>query len=291
LIRLLVTGRFGNQLIQYVAARAQAKRLGVGLEIDLQFCERSPAGDSFSFWLDTLPIHARVIGYPASGMRSANGLLQRGYRNIVRPIFWNRYVQPLWEQDSRFFAIEPWTIISGYFQSLFYLMPRDEEILEELSFSSLATAEIGDYARAISRETSVSVHVRRGDALTNHGDRLPYWQDDHVCYFENAMRLMRSKVARPTFFIFSDDIEWCRQAPIFRTDCEFVRPNQFGENPAIDLLIMSNCRHHIVTNSTYSWWAAWITIDDDKICILPNKWTPSDTTAKLGLVHPNWITL
>ena len=151
MIRLLIAGRFGNQLFQYAAARAQAKRLGVGLEIDLQFCARSPVGDSFAFWLDTLPIQARVISYPTSGIGSADGLLQKSYRRIVRPILWKRYEQPLWEQDSRFFAIEPWTIVSGYFQSLFYLMPRDKEILAELSFWSLATPKIKDFAGSLAR--------------------------------------------------------------------------------------------------------------------------------------------
>jgi hypothetical protein len=291
LIRLVIGGRFGNQLFQYAAVRAQAKRIGVGLEIDLQFCSRRPAGDSFSFWLDTLPIKARVIDYPASGPRSANSLLQRSYRKLAAPLFWRRYVQPLWEQDRGFFAIRPWTIVSGYFQSLFYLLPRDDEILSELSLWNVATPEIEANARAMARERSVSVHVRRGDALVNHGDRLPDWQPGHAAYFEHAMQLMRKKLDRPTFFVFSDDIEWCKQAAIFGGDCEFVSANGFGDNPAIDLLLMSNCRHHIVTNSSYSWWAAWMTLDDDKICILPGQWTPKDATAELGLVYRNWITL
>lgn len=291
MIRLVIGGRFGNQLFQYAAVRAQAKRLGVDLEIDLQFCSRSPTGDSFSFWLDTLPIKARVIDYPASGPGSANSVLQRSYRKLVRPLFWQRYVQPMWQQDRRFFAIRPWTVISGYFQSLFYLLPRDDEILAELSLWNVATPEIEANAQAIAREMSVSVHVRRGDALVNHGDRLPDWQPGHAAYFENAMQLMRSKLDHPTFFVFSDDIEWCQQAPMFGKDCEFVAANAFGDNPAIDLLLMSNCRHHIVTNSSYSWWAAWMTLDDDKICILPGQWTPKDATAELGLVYRNWITL
>jgi hypothetical protein len=291
LIRLVIAGRFGNQLFQYAAVRAQAKRLGVGLEIDLQFCNRSPARDSFSFWLDSLPIKARIIDYPASGPRSADGVLQKGYRKLIRPLFWQRYVQPMWQNDSAFFAVRPWTVVSGYFQSLFYLLPRDDEILDELSLWSVATPQIKACARALGLQTSVSVHVRRGDALVNHADRLPDWQPGHVAYFENAMRLMRQKLTRPTFFIFSDDIEWCKQAPMFRTDCEFVATNWFGDNPAMDLLLMSNCRHHIVTNSSYSWWAAWLALDDDKVCILPVQWTPKDATAELGLVYRNWITL
>jgi hypothetical protein len=291
LIRLVIAGRFGNQLFQYAAVRAQAKRLGVGLEIDLQFCSRSPDGASFSFWLDTLPIKARIIDYPVSGPAAAESALQRGYRKLIRRLFWQRYVQPTWTEDGAFFAIRPWTVVSGYFQSLFYLLPRDDEILAELSLWAVATPQIEANARALARETSVSVHVRRRDALVDHAARLPNWQPGHVAYFDNAMQLMRRKVAHPTFFIFSDDIEWCKQAAIFRKDCEFVAANGFGDNPAIDLLLMSNCRHHIVTNSSYSWWAAWSTLDDDKICILPTKWTPKDATADLGLVHRNWITL
>ena len=293
LIRLLVTGRFGNQLMQYAAVRAQAKRLGVDLEIDTLFCSHGGVGGSFSFWLDSLPIKARVIGYPASGPWSAHGLAQRGYRKIVRPLFWRRYEQPVWRNDSRFFAIQPRTIVSGYFQSLFYLLPRDDEVLAELSLWNVATPQIKQRAQAIASETTVSVHVRRGDAVSrqDEGDALPVWQSSHLAYFEAAMDLVRGKIANPTFLIFSDDIDWCKTAGLFGKDCEFIETNRYGDNPAVDLLLMSSCRHHIMTNSTYSWWAAWAALDDDKICILPKNWTAKHTTAELDLVYRNWMTL
>lgn len=279
--------------MQYAAVRAQAKRLGVDLEIDTLFCSRGGAGDSFSFWLDTLPIKARIISYPASGPWSAHGPVQRSHRKFIWPLLWSRYAQPIWENDSRFFAIRPRTIVSGYFQSLFYLLPRDDEILAELSLWNVATPEIKERAQAIARQTAVSVHVRRGDAVwrQDESDTLPVWQSSHIAYFEAAMDLIRGKIAKPTFLIFSDDIDWCKQAGIFGKDCEFIETDRFGGNPAIDLLLMSNCRHHIMTNSTYSWWAAWASLGDDKICILPKQWTPKHTTAELDLVYRNWITL
>lgn len=293
MLRLIIGGRFGNQLIQYAAVRAQAKRLGVELEIDLQFCNPHDDGDSFSFWLDTLPIKARILGYPASGPRSAHGVFQRGYRKLIRPLSWKHYTQPLWQDDDRFFSIQPWTVVSGYFQSLFYLQPRDEEILAELSPWQLATAEIEDYVQSIASRTCVSVHVRRGDAVSLQGvsDILPVWQASHLAYYDNAMDLMRRKLGHPTFLVFSDDIEWCKQSGIFRRDSEFVETDRFGDNPAIDLLLMSSCSHHIIANSTYSWWAAWAALNNEKICVLPEKWTPKDKTAALGLVYRNWITL
>jgi Glycosyl transferase family 11 len=292
LLRLIPAGRLGNQLFQYAAVRAQAKRLGVGMEIELAFWDKNPPSESFLFWLDTLPIKAKVIRYPAFGPLSSNSVLQRAYRRLVRP-FWNYYAEPEWQKDEQFFAIQSWTKVSGFFQSLFYLLPRDEEILSELSLWHVASPDAAAFARSIGRQTSISVHVRRGDYVWGTDDygTVPVWQSSHRAYFEAAMDLMRKRVAQPTFLIFSDDIQWCKQSGLFKKDCEFIQPDQFGNNPAIDLLFMSSCKHHIVTNSTYSWWAAWAALADEKICILPNKWTSKHTTRELGLVYENWITL
>jgi Glycosyl transferase family 11 len=293
LLRLVPGGRLGNQLFQYAAVRAQAKRLGVGMEIELTFWDKNPPSESFTFWLDTLPIHARIIRYPAFGPLSSNSVVQRAYRRFVRPAFWKQYAEPLWQKDNRFFAIQSWTIVSGLFQSLFYLLPRDEEILSELSLWHAASSDAAEFAKLIGRQTSISVHVRRGDAIWRKDETgtLPVWQCHHVAYFEAAIDLMRKKVSHPIFLIFSDDIKWCKQSGLFKKDCEFIEPDQFGNNPAIDLLFMSSCKHHIITNSTYSWWAAWAALEDEKICILPNKWTSKHTTRELGLVYENWIAL
>ena len=292
MLRLVPEGRLGNQLFQYAAVRAQAKRLGVGVEIELAFWDRNPPSESFSFWLDTLPIKAKIIRYPAFGPLSSDSVFQRAYRRFVRPA-WKQYVEPEWQQDKQFFAIQPRTIVSGFFQSLFYLLPRDDEILSEVSLWHVASSDAAEFAKSIARQTSISVHVRRGDTvwIIDETGAVPVWQASHLAYFEAAMNLMRKKVSQPTFLIFSDDIQWCKQSGLFAKDCEFIEPNRFGNNPAIDLLFMSSCKHHIISNSTYSWWAAWAALEDDKICILPNNWTSKHKTRELGLVYKNWITL
>jgi hypothetical protein len=293
LLRLLAGGRLGNQLFQYAAVRAQAQRLGVGMEIQLTFWEYNPPSGSFSFWLDTLPIQARIIKHSNCGALSLNRIVRRAYRRVVHPMLWNRYAEPLWEKDRKFFAIQPRTIVSGLFQSLFYLLPRDEGILSELSLWHGASPEAAECAKSIQVETNVSVHVRRGDAVWREDKTgtLPVWQSSHLNYFDAAMELMRRKLGHPKFLIFSDDIEWCKRSGIFRADCEFIETDRFGANPTIDLLLMSNCKHHIIANSTYSWWAAWAAPQDGNICILPKRWTPKHTSEELGLVYKNWIAL
>jgi hypothetical protein len=290
-IRLIPGGRLGNQLFQYVAVRAQAKRMGVDLEIDLLYVKPNSGADSFAFWLDTLPIRARIIRYNNSGPLAAHGPALRTYRKLVQPLLWQRYQQPLWVEDENFFRIKPRTIVSGYFQSLYYLLPRDEEIMAEVSLWKAAPPAAAQRARAIADGGFVSVHVRRGDAVWRQGETLPLWQPDYLSYVGAAMDLIRRKIGRCTFLVFSDDIAWCKQEKVFGRDCEFLETNQYGDNPAIDLLLMSVCSHHIVANSSYSWWAAWAAANDDKICVLPKKWTERDTTEALGLVHPDWITL
>lgn len=290
-IRLIAAGRLGNQLIQYVAVRAQAKRAGAELEIDLQYLQ-AELSDSFAFWLETLPIKARVIRYPKKGLGAAHGIPLRAYRKLIQPLLWKRYDQPLWSQDKKFFDVGPGTMVTGYFQSLFYLLPRDEEVMSDVDLRAAASSEALSFADTIERTGFVSIHVRRGDAVWQQGesDTLPAWQPDYLTYVEAAMDLVRRKVERPKFLIFSDDIEWCKTVSIFGRDCEFVEPDRFGRNPAIDMLFMSVCRHHIIANSTFSWWAAWVR-PEDKICILPKQWTARDTTQALGLVCPGWIAL
>ena len=285
-IRLLAAGGLGNQLFQYAAVGAQAKRLGVEMEIDLLFYDPATPRP-YSFWLAHLPIRARLVHYPQSGPLAAHGLARRAWRKLATPIFWRRYRQPAWTEDHRFFQIADGTIVSGYFQSLFYLLPRDEEVLAELSLWHAAPPEACEFARSIASANYVSLHIRRGDAVSHP----EFGHLDSACYAGAAMDLLRNKLGRPRFLVFSDDIEWCKRSGVFSTDCEFIAPNRFGDNPAIDLLLMSLCSHHIVANSTYSWWAAWAQFRPDKICVIPRMWTASRTAESLGLVHPDWFTL
>jgi len=285
-IRLLAAGGLGNQLFQYAAVRAQAKRLAVDMEIDLLFYDPATP-HQYSFWLESLPIRARIARYPRSGPLAAHGLARRAYRKLLTPLFWRRYQQPARAKDPRFFQITDRTIVSGYFQSLFYLVPRDEEILAELSLWHAAPPAATELARSIAGVEYVSLHIRRGDAVSHP----EFGHLDSTCYAGAAMDLVRNKLGRARFLVFSDDIEWCKRSGVFSADCEFMAPNRFGDNPAIDLLLMSLCSHHIVANSTYSWWAAWAQFRPDKICVIPRMWTTSLTAESLGLIHPNWFVL
>jgi hypothetical protein len=123
---------------------------------------------------------------------------------------------------------------------------------------------------------SVAVHVRRGDYLKH-----PAF---HVCdtaYYREAMGSLRAKLYEPRFHIFSDDPDWCRKT-FMDDDTEVVDSGKAGENPLHDLHLMSLASHHIIANSSYSWWAAWLGDKAGQQVIMPERWYADGISAPIG---------
>jgi len=287
MLRLVSNGGLGNQLFEYAAVRAQAKRIGVGVEIDTRFYDQDAPKDSKSFWLQTLPIKARILRYQQSGPFAPNGFAIRMQRKVIMRVRRRYDEKKIFDKDPNFFKIGPNTVIRGFFQSLFYLLPRDEEIIAELDPWHAASPPVLDHTRAVAAGNFVSVHVRRTDYLDYKGFEVTEFPK----YVAAAMELARSRLGQPRFLVFSDDIAWCKEQEMFQRQCDFIETNRFGANPCFDLLLMSSCAHHIIANSTFSWWAAWFSYRQDKLCILPKHWIHGLTAEAIGLIAPGWVVI
>ena len=116
-------------------------------------------------------------------------------------------------------------------------------------------------------DNTVSLHVRRGDYL-----KFPRY---YVCdeqYYKDAIELIKSKVENPLFFVFSDDTPWASQMmERFKLKYKVIDFNK-GIRSYQDMFLMSKCRHHIIANSTFSWWGAWLDPRPDKIVVAPSTW-------------------
>jgi hypothetical protein len=126
--------------------------------------------------------------------------------------------------------------------------------------------ETSEIARKIEGENSVSIHVRRGDFL-----QYPNFAVCTPDYYDQAVTRARDELSSPTFWIFSDDIPWCR-AHFPGTEFRFVDLPESQRNPLNDMRLMSLASHHIISNSSYSWWAAWLHWQPHKLVILPHAW-------------------
>lgn len=166
----------------------------------------------------------------------------------------------------------------GYWQETRFLDLIEDEIRTIFSFD---TTRIGDRnhecIRSMSSANSVAIHVRRGDYLK--------LQDiyGNICtpeYYLKGISLIEQRILKPHYYIFSDDIEWCKEHFAGLVNKSFIDWNN-SDNSYIDMLLMSSCKHNIIANSSFSWWAAWLNSNKQKVVIMPKKWTINRTSEQL----------
>lgn len=284
MIRIVLLGRTGNNLFQYALGRVLSARHGVPLILDGSWFNRAGWAQVSHFL--RLPIHARVVRPFPWGSR----LL----RKMGVGHHWERLGVPVLREDPadqsfdpRFLEAPADCVLFGYFQSPRYFESIASDLRRELG-GLLAGAVRPDPALVarLRESTSVAVHVRRGDYLGHEVFR--------VCgedYFRRALDAMRAELGQPRFLVFSDDPAWCRQV-LSAPDVEVADTGTAGRNPLHDLHLMSLAPHHIICNSTYSWWAAWLGSHPDQRAIVPDRWYTGQIASPIAdRILPHWQTL
>ena len=131
---------------------------------------------------------------------------------------------------------------------------------------------------------SISIHIRRGDYLSNTKNSKLYSVCD-LKYYKNATEHFTKTYPNPVFYVFSDDIDWAKTN---FTGGQFIFIS--GNRPSEDMYLMSRCRHNIIANSTFSWGAAWLNQNRGKIVIAPINWYRGKLNEySRNLVPENWI--
>ena len=127
-------------------------------------------------------------------------------------------------------------------------------------------------------ENAVSLHIRRGDYL-----QPQHWATTgSVCqlpYYRNAIAEMNKRVSAPSYYVFSDDIAWVKEN-LSLPNAVYIDWNK-GEDSWQDMMLMSYCKHHIICNSTFSWWGAWLNPREDKTVIVPCRWFQHSETPNI----------
>ncbi|WP_207536415.1 alpha-1,2-fucosyltransferase [Desertivirga arenae] len=159
-----------------------------------------------------------------------------------------------------------------------YFSFSERLIRETFKFRELRANDLINigHVNEIRGSNSVSIHVRRGDYLNNENASL----FGGVCtleYFMRAIQLIKSEIDRPHFFVFSNDMKWVKEN-LLLDKVTYVTNNK-DDNSWKDMYLMSICKHNIISNSTFSWWAAWLNNYDAKIVISPSKFLATDTST------------
>lgn len=254
-------GGLGNQMFQYAAARQLALKHKTELGLDVAYySDQGSSGvvDKRRYGLQHFAIHGRDVVFSRS-RRRAMKRLPHWCKHLFGMDPAQLIRQKRFEYEPFFETLPNGVYLDGWWTSERFFKDSAEIIRTELTpIGSLdATNQVEEIRR--SSET-VSVHIRRGDYLT-----LP---DHHptvtLKYLESAMTYFSD---RYRFLVFSDKPDWC-QAHLSGSNIEFMTDNDEFD----DLLLMSACKHHIIANSSFSWWAAWLDPNPDKIVIAPDPW-------------------
>ncbi len=177
------------------------------------------------------------------------------------------------------------TYLLGYFQCYEYYKAFTLELQKLYAFNeSRLSAKSSAMARTIRKtEDSVFVHVRRGDYVTDYYYKM-FGSICNLDYYRRAVSEIKSRLQNPHFFIFSDDPEYVRENMSI-AEATYVDFN-YGKEAWQDMCLMSMCKHGIIANSTFSWWAAFLNRNEDKIVIAPSKWWGD--TSSIDVLPPSW---
>lgn len=276
-----INGGLGNQMFQYAFGRSLALRRREELRLDLSVYQNEVFGDTPRHYkLDRFAIIALPVD--ASELK---GIKKNIYLNLRQKIglklhkdFNVRY--HAWLANSRGSYFE------GFFQSYKYFSDQAGAIRNELVLREALTGNAFNLAEEIKTGQAVSIHVRRGDYVTNHKNLQGYG----ICsleYYQQAIAKIMEQVNEPHFYFFSDDIQWVKNNLKINGPTTYVSEFDFDETVELDL--MSKCQHNIIANSTFSWWGAWLNRNPEKIVVAPKRWVSVTPYSAEDLLPPEWL--
>lgn len=297
MIIVRLTGGLGNQMFQYAAARSLADSRNTVLKLDTTVLEvDSDDCTPRSYMLGHFPIGASVassrevaeiLGDEKNILYSAASLFCRAISSAgATP---RSYNERYFSFDPAFLNLPDNTYLAGYWQSEKYFLNIRDIIKREFTLLSPLDIENNEVANLINTTSSVSLHVRRGDFVNDakvnrvHG----------VCtsdYYRRSIEKIVDLVGEIHLFVFSDDPSWVSENYVFPCPATVVKQNPSREAHK-DLWLMNLCRHHIIANSTFSWWGAWLSSGPDKVVIAPERWFNDPSLDTRDLIPSDWLRL
>lgn len=285
-----ITSGLGNQLFQYAVARHLALKNKTALYLDLSYYKYKYDTDTpRAFKLGHFSVPYRILQQsPVEYLSKATKLLP----NRSLPPFFLFLKEKHFHFDEQVPATRGQCItLDGFWQSEAYFRENADTIRRELMLTGAPSPEFEAYQQQIGEASMpVSVHVRRGDYV-NHPEFSQTFGFVGLEYYKEAIRQVTNLLESPQFYVFSDDQAWVRQNLPLPGSTVFVQ-NTGPDSDVADLVLMSRCRHHIIANSSFSWWGAWLNPNSDKAVITPKNWYKNkpDWNTK-DLLPSTWLAL
>lgn len=325
-------GGLGNQMFQYALGRVISALRNEELKLDLTGYENQPEGDTKrAYRLSFFNVKAKIADpkevlkakYPFGIISKAwraftQKVLKRYYIDYHPEIFRKKHIPYLdgFFQSEKYFTVEHDHTVSDFRQ----LIKNDFELKSEFVSEKMKSVD----AAITGAPISISIHIRRGDYVTNKTANGTQGVAS-IEYYEKAIKTLKEKIENtdantdanvgasidagtgshhdaknPSFFVFSDGIDWVKEnlpitdiypnSSVIYVSSQSKSENQKPLEDYEELTLMSHCHHNIIANSSFSWWAAWLNKNPGKIVIAPEQWTVKNTENP-NIIPSEWLRL
>jgi hypothetical protein len=277
-----ITGGLGNQMFQYALGRAISIRRNEELVLDtMSYIKDKKRG----FELDNYNVNYKS---------------KNPFRGIIYDFIYKALnKQPIYRPKSilsekKTFQFDKDVLsenakyLVGYWQNPEYFDNIRRFLLKEFEYNGHISELQQNMIKKIKSENSVAIHIRRGDYLETNNKSI--YESMDLAYYMKAIEYLKREHNNLTFYFFSDDIDWCKENFCLDDKVTFV-DSSISSSQHIDMLLMKSCNHFVIANSTFSWWAAWLSDNNGKIVIAPKNWyrdIEKNSSAKELLLN-DWV--
>jgi hypothetical protein len=295
-----ISGGLGNQMFQYAAGIALAKSLGAECKFDVDWFNDKKAHNGLELsqvFNVNLPIATAsdkknifsfyFYIYYFLGEKIFNKRFSfLNFKFLLSEIESNKNYKDYCNNNSK-----KNLYMSGYWQGEVYFKKIINQLRSEFYFSKKLNLSTKNWLDTIKKcPNAVSLHIRRGDYISDKKS-ANIMGNCSLDYYNSSINILNKKTNNPIFFIFSDDLEWAKKNLLIDNYQVYFVDGNIGKDSSLDMLLMSACSHHIIANSSFSWWGAWLGKSENQVVVAPNPWFFK--TGKLGnkLYSNHWILL
>ena len=295
MITVNIIGGLGNQMFQYAFGYAASKENNADLKIDASGFDAYELRD-YELGLYSVEKGLKFESKYKFLVDRINAKNETFIDKIVRKLLMIllKFTKFFYQEKEEFvfdkevFNITTDTYFYGHWQNEKYFKKYRKDLLEIFTLKN-THPQTEEYRQKIIESESVSLHIRRGDYLTDTHANSVHGICNMEYYKKAVMEVLKSK-KHAHFFIFSDDLGWAKGNLDFIGNKTFVAL-EVGTPDHEEIYLMSQCKHNIIANSTFSWWGAWLNQSSDKKVIAPKKWFKNATINTDNLIPDLWARL
>ena len=287
MIIVQLKGGFGNQLFQYAAGLSLASYHNVAVKVDISALAKpdEQINTIRNFDLKSICLPPEIATQQEIDDLINSNLFAKAIEKILPSYKRKIYKEASFNFDPNFYNAGSHLYLKGYRQSERYFKKIKEKVQQQFVLQPQLTLHFKEKAKELQSTTSVAVHIRMGDY--NDKQVMDYHGILSEDYYQSAFQHINARIKNATFYIFTDDVKWVKENMEMPPSAEFVS-GSITQNHYEDFYLMSKCRHQVIANSSFSWWAAWLNPNPQKIVIAPKKWFNNPSLDTTDLIPGEW---